>query len=118
MNPEQRRGQSPLLGMRPFSESVQERSVTELSMREATKAVFHDMEPQESGVDGKSKTWIVRGGNFAICYSEVASGAVLERANDPEEHMVILPPDGTAATLEAGSETVAAGPDSLTIMPP
>lgn len=92
--------------------------MTELSMRDATKAVFHDMEPQESGADGKWKTWIVRGGNFAICYSEVAPGAVLERAGDPEEHMVILPPDGTAATIAAGNESVEAGSDSLTIVPP
>lgn len=92
--------------------------MTELSLRKATKAVFHEMEPQEIGADGKSKTWITRGGNFAVCYSEVEPGAVLERADNPEEYMVILPPDGTTATLEAGNESIEANSDSLTIVPP
>lgn len=92
--------------------------MTELSMRKATKAAFHEMEPQVVSPDGKAKTWITRGGNFAICYTEVEPGAVLERTNNPEEYMVILPPDGTAATIEAGGEAVEAGEDSLTIVPP
>lgn len=92
--------------------------MTEPSARRATKAVFHDIEPQEVSPDGKARTWITRGGNFAVCYSEVEPGAVLARENDPEEHMVILPPDGTTATIEAGGERVEAGPESLTIVPP
>lgn len=92
--------------------------MSELSARAATKAVFHDMDPQEVSPDGKAKTWITRGGNFAVCYSEVEPGAVLARDDNPEEYMVILPPDGTTATIEAGSETVEAGADSLTIVPP
>src|SRR3546814_14611141 len=63
-------------------------------------AVFHRMAPQETSEDGKAKTWITRGGNFAVCYSEVEPGAVLARGNNPEEYMVILPPDGTTATIE------------------
>ena len=92
--------------------------MTELSMRKATKAAFHEMEPQVVSPDGKAKTWITRGGNFAICVTEVEPGAVLERTNNPEEYMVILPPDGTAATIEAGGESVEGGADSLTIVPP
>ena len=92
--------------------------MTELSMRQATKAAFHEMEPQVVSPDGKVRTWITRGGNFAICVSEVEPGGVIERTNNPEEYMVILPPDGTTATIEAGSETAGAGSDSLTIVPP
>lgn len=92
--------------------------MTELTMRQGTKAIFHDMAPQLTSADGKEKTWVTRGGNFAICYSEVETGAVLERADNPEEYMVILPPDGTTATIEAGGETIEAGEDSLTIVPP
>lgn len=85
-------------------------------MRQSSKAVFHDMKPQVE--DDKSKTWITRGGNFAVCVSEVEPGAVLSRDDNPEEYMVILPPDGTTATIEAGGETIEAGADSLTIVPP
>lgn len=92
-------------------------TVSELSARKATKAVFHDMDPQVVSPDGKAKTWITRGGNFAVSYSEVLPGAVLE-LDSPEEYMVILPPDGTTATIEAGGDSVAAGADSLTIVPP
>lgn len=92
--------------------------MSESSARRATKSVFHDMAPQQVSADGKAKTWITRGGNFAVCYSEVEPGAVLARDANPEEYMVILPPDGSAATVEAGGETVEAGSDSLTIVPP
>jgi len=92
--------------------------LSEQSARKASKAVFHEMSPQEVSADGKAKTWITRGGNFAVCYSEVEPGAVLARENNPEEYMVILPPDGTTATIEAGEEKVEAGSESLTIVPP
>lgn len=92
--------------------------MSELTEREATKVVYHDSEPQVVAAGGKEKTWITRGGNFAICYSEVQPGVVLERADNPEEYMVILPPGGAAATIEAGGGRIEAGPDSLTIVPP
>ncbi|MDF0600455.1 hypothetical protein P1J78_06915 [Psychromarinibacter sp. C21-152] len=91
--------------------------MSDLSLRLASKSVFPEQPPQETGADGLSRTWITRGGNFAVCYSEVEPGAVLE-LDSPEEYMAILPPDGTEATFEAGGETVEAGADSLTIVPP
>ncbi|GAB5376510.1 MAG: hypothetical protein AcusKO_29720 [Acuticoccus sp.] len=92
--------------------------MSDLSYRLASKSVFAEQAPQKVGADGLSKTWITRGGNFAVCYSKVEAGAILERADNPEEYMVILPPDGAAVTLAAGGETIAAEPDSLTIVPP
>ena len=85
-------------------------------MRRATKAVFHEMPPQVS--TDKERTWITRGGNFAVCYSEVKAGAVLERADNPQEYMTILPPGASAATFEAGGQRIEAAADSLTIVPP
>lgn len=90
--------------------------MSELSARRASKAVFHRMPPQETSAD--AKTWITRGGNFAVCYSEVDPGAVLARSDNPEEYMVIIPPNGASATIEAGGKTVEAETDSLTIVPP
>jgi hypothetical protein len=92
--------------------------MSDQSMREASRIVFHETPPQIVDPSGKAKTWITRGGNFAVSYSEVEPGAVLERADNPEEYMVILPPDGPSATIEAGGNSIEAGPDSLTIVPP
>ncbi len=92
--------------------------MTELSLRKASKSVFHEQQPQFVSADGRERTWVTRGGNFAVCYSEVADGAVLERSDNPEEYMLILPPDGATALVEAGTESIEAGQDSLTIVPP
>ena len=85
--------------------------------RKASKAEFHKMQPQ-AVEPGKSRTWITRAGNFAVAVSEVEPGAVLEREANPEEYMVILPPGGASATIEADGQIIDAKPDSLTIVPP
>lgn len=92
--------------------------MTDRPPRMATKAEFSKMDPQVVDSAGLAKTWITRGGNFAVAVSEVEPGAVLARENNPEEYMVLLPPDGSAATIEAGGEKIEAKEDSLTIVPP
>ena len=89
-----------------------------VSKRAASKSVFREQEPQEISPDGLARTWVTRGGNFAVCVSEVKPGAVLARADNPEEYMVIAPPGGASLTIKAGSEKVEAEPESLTIVPP
>ena len=86
------------------------------TVRRATKAEFHKMAPQIE--EPKAKTWITRGGNFAVAVTEAEPGAVLARRNDPEEHMVIVPPDGPTLSISAGGTTIDAMADSLTIVPP
>ena len=85
--------------------------------RTASKAEFDKMDPQVVE-PGKARTWVTRGGNFAVAVSEVEPGAVLERDDNPEEYMVILPPGGVSASIEAGSRKIDAKADSLTIVPP
>jgi hypothetical protein len=92
--------------------------MTVLSLRQATKAVFNEMAPQFVSPDGKERSWITRAGNFAVCVSDVEPGAVLKREDEPEEHMVIIPPGGASATFEVAGKTIEARPDSLTIVPP
>ncbi len=55
--------------------------MTLLTMRPATKVVFHETAPQQVGPH--YRTWITRGGNFAVVVSEVEPGAVLERKGEP-----------------------------------
>lgn len=90
--------------------------MTAPAARRATKCEFRKAAPQIE--DARAKSWITRGGNFAIVVSEVEPGAVLERMNDPEEHIVIAPPDGPSLSISAGGKTIEAKPDSLTIVPP
>jgi hypothetical protein len=90
--------------------------VSNLTMRPATRVVFHETAPQVTGPG--FRTWITRGGNFAVCVSEVEPGAILESKGEPEESMVILPPDGVSATIEANGKSIEAQSDSLTILPP
>ncbi len=92
--------------------------MSELSRRQASRSVFSEQEPQQVGKDGLSRTWITRGGNMAVCVSEVEAGAVLTWQNNPEEHMLIIPPRGAAMEVETGGESILAEPDSLTILPP
>jgi hypothetical protein len=92
--------------------------MTTKAVRPASKAEFQKMPPQVVESDGKGKTWITRGGNFAVAVTEAAPGTVLKRDNNPEEYMVIIPPDGASVTIEAGGKSVTAEPDSLTIVPP
>jgi len=86
--------------------------------RKASKAEFCKLDPQVVESDGKARTWITRGGNFAVAVSEVDAGARLERDANPEEYMVILPPGNASARIEAGGDAIDAQADSLTIVPP
>jgi mannose-6-phosphate isomerase-like protein (cupin superfamily) len=83
-------------------------------MRPATAGRAYESPPQltETG----SRTWITRGANFVIATSAVEPGAVLSRADNPDEYMVLL--GGVAAAIRAGAETIEAAPESLTIVPP
>jgi hypothetical protein len=90
--------------------------MTSTAARLATKVEFDKAPPQIA--EPKAKSWITRGGNFAVVVSEVEAGAVFTRASDPEEHMVIVPPGGASLTISAGGKTVEAEADSLTIVPP
>ncbi|MDO9414054.1 MAG: hypothetical protein Q7T81_15905 [Pseudolabrys sp.] len=84
--------------------------------RKATKVEFGKIAPQIA--EAGAKTWVTRGGNFAVLVSEVVAGAVLNRASDPEEHMVIVPMGSPTLSITAGGKTIEAKADSLTIVPP
>lgn len=78
-------------------------------------ARHYEEPPQHTAPDG-SRTWLTRGANFIVAYSDAKQGASFEREAQPDEYMVITPTVG--ATIEAGNERIEARPDSLTIVPP
>ncbi|RAI38628.1 hypothetical protein [Rhodoplanes roseus] len=77
-------------------------------------AAFYDLPPVESGPG--TETWICRGANFVVTVSMVAAGAVLTRDANPDEYVLLT--NDLAATVTAGTETLEAAPDTLTIVPP
>jgi mannose-6-phosphate isomerase-like protein (cupin superfamily) len=80
----------------------------------ATSSRHYANPPQQEAAD--ARTWITRGANFVVCISDVQPGAGLARENQADEYMVFLP--NAAVTIEAGSETLEAKAETLTIVPP
>lgn len=78
---------------------------------------FHDIDPMDETTD--CRTWLARGQNFVVAYSEVQCGARMVRAGQPDEWVLLLPEERTRARVcvGAGQETLVEG-HSLVIMPP
>jgi hypothetical protein len=85
------------------------------------------MQPRPASYANHSKTapdvvepgvraWITRGTNMVVAVSDVTAGAVLPRSDQGDEYMVFVA-RGTA-TISAGSGTIAADAETLTIVPP
>ncbi len=86
------------------------------SLRRATHArhveqLFDTME--RDGTPG----WVTRARNFAVVVSSVKAGSVLERDDNPDESMLILPP-GVSARIETAAGVLTSAGDSLSILPP
>lgn len=86
------------------------------ALRPATHAKYYEAKPDISDGDAV-QSWITRSGNMVVVISNCKAGAVLERAGNPDESMVLLPP-GVTALIEAGNDRIEAADDSLTIVPP
>jgi hypothetical protein len=84
--------------------------------RPAPCARFHDAAPDRTDADGTAH-WALRAGNFVVVVTRAVAGSILERREQPDEYMVLLPED-VGAHLQAGSEAVRSNGDSLTIVPP
>ncbi|MEW6644475.1 MAG: hypothetical protein AB1586_28500 [Pseudomonadota bacterium] len=81
----------------------------------AEYAKFYDMPPTET-TDG-ARTWLARGQNFIIAYSEADAGAVLTRADQPDEYVVLLPDPGAGAEITWGGKTVTVSGHSISFVP-
>src|SRR5215212_1718189 len=77
---------------------------------------FNEMAPQESGPGGR--TWLTRGQNAVIAYSEVEPGARFERRGQVDEWVLLLPDAGVSATVEAGGQVKEIPGFSVTFLPP
>lgn len=84
--------------------------------RASTLAHHYRENPQLADADG-TRHWITRAANFVVVVSDAKKGATWTRSNQPDEFMLLIGP-GQGADVEAGGERIAAGADSLTIIPP
>lgn len=79
--------------------------------------LFYESEPQLAR-DG-ARTWITRGQNFLVAYSEAEPGAVLERHDQTDEYVLLLPDRETGARIVDPDGTSHDVPGfSLVILPP
>lgn len=85
-------------------------------MADAEVAEFHQHAPQTD--DAAGKTWVTRGQNFILTYTEALPGAVLERAGQPDEYVALLPDAATGCTVWANGEQQQVAGHSLIILPP
>lgn len=78
--------------------------------------LFYATEPQILGPG--ARTWCIRGQNFVVAYSETAAEAVLERRDQPDEYVLLIPDRETSLTVESGGKSVGVEGYSLVIVPP
>jgi hypothetical protein len=77
---------------------------------------FYETPPQESGTWGR--TWMTRGENAVVAYSEVEAGTRFERKGQVDEWVLLLPDAAMKATVAAGAETETVAGYTVTFVPP
>ncbi|WP_312796605.1 hypothetical protein [Tianweitania sp.] len=82
----------------------------------ADYGLFYQTDPQITA-DG-ARTWLTRGQNFLVGYSEVEAGGSLSRTGQGDEYVLLLSDRETPAIVEANGERVEVDGFSLVILPP
>ena len=77
---------------------------------------YYDEEAQEKAPS--AKTWMSRGQNFLVAYTDAGPGAVLERKAQVDEYVLLLPDRDKGAEIEAPDGPVSVAGFSLVILPP
>lgn len=83
---------------------------------DAEYGLFYEAAPQQ--IDGGSKTWLTRGQNLLVAYTEAEPGAVLVRENQGDEYVLVLGEREHGAVVEANGATEDVAGFSLVIVPP
>jgi hypothetical protein len=77
---------------------------------------FYEGAPAES--DGNGRTWLMRGQNGVIAYSEARDGARFARREQVDEWVLLLPDPDVTVMVTAGGETKTIGGYTVTFVPP
>lgn len=79
-------------------------------------ALFYGTKPQISDANGDS--WIARGQNFVVAYSEAKVGAVFARDAQPDEYAIIVEDKGTVLEVTTAEGTTTVPGYSVVFVPP
>lgn len=79
-------------------------------------ALFYETEPQLSDANGR--TWISRGQNFVVAYSEANEGGIFARAAQPDEYALIVPDAETRIEITTAEGTTVVPGYSVAFVPP
>jgi hypothetical protein len=82
----------------------------------AEYALFAVNPPRESSAN--AQTWYARGQNFLVAYTQAGPGARLERADQPDEYMLLIPEREVRVSVEAGGDSAEVPGFALVIVPP
>lgn len=77
---------------------------------------FYETPPQQA--DSTSETWLGRGQNMIIAYTQAKLGCVLNRTTQPDEYAILVHEPGTELEITANGETVTMKGGSLAFVPP
>lgn len=78
--------------------------------------LFYEEQPQQKTAG--EETWMARGQNFLVAYTQADPGAVLERRDQVDEYMLLLPDRGKGAIIDAPEGRTEVEGFSLVIVPP
>lgn len=79
-------------------------------------ALFYETEPQAK--DGNGDTWISRGQNFVVAYSEGKEGGLFSRSAQPDEYAVIIPDRETRVEIATADGATVVPGYSVAFVPP
>ncbi|TQL69424.1 hypothetical protein FB381_3329 [Nocardioides albertanoniae] len=74
-------------------------------------------DPDETSAAG-SATWYVRGQNFALAYTTLVAGDVLQRTDQPDEYVLILPGDDGDVEVRTNEESEVVTRRAVVMIPP
>lgn len=86
------------------------------AIAEADFGLYYQEPPQDLSEAGK--TWITRGQNFVVAWTEAQPGARLVRDGQRDEYVLLLPDRGTVALVEAPGERQEVTGPVLVCIPP
>lgn len=78
--------------------------------------LFYEMQPQLS--KSGERTWLTRGQNFLVAYTDAEAGTVLERVGQVDEYVLLVPDRETPVTVSANGQTETVEGYTLVIVPP
>lgn len=79
-------------------------------------ARFYETAPQED--DASGRTWISRGQNFVVAYSEAREGGIFARSDQPDEYAIIVPDAETSVEITTADGSTIVPGYSVAFVPP